>query len=77
MAGKVCFSEGMLDVCDHGLGNCWIALPPFATTTSSLDLCPLPHLNLQGHKVEMSEARPSMVISLKLYLFHISDLFLK
>ena len=49
--------------------------PPFATTTSSLDLCPLPHLNLQGHEVEMS--RPSMVISLKLYLFHISDLFLK
>ena len=50
--------------------------PPFATTTSSSDLCPLPHLNLQGHKVEMP--RPSMVISLKLlYPFHISDLFLK
>ena len=23
MAGKVCLSEDMLDVCDHGWGNCW------------------------------------------------------
>ena len=31
MAGKVCFSEGMLDVCDDGLGNCWITVPQFST----------------------------------------------
>ena len=26
MAGKVCLSEDMFDVCDHGWGNCWIAV---------------------------------------------------
>ena len=26
MAGKVCLSEDMLDVCDSGWSNCWIAV---------------------------------------------------
>ena len=35
-----------------------------ASTTLSLDLCPLPHLNLQGYEMEMQSC-PLMVIILK------------
>ena len=44
------------------------------STTLSLDLCPLPHLNLKGH--EMVMPRPLTLITLKLYQFHIFHLFL-